>query len=246
MPQTLARTKPKLIKKRVTLTAGSKTTVHIAQFDRRQVQPRIVQFEESMELLKWCNENSQAYAVNGGFFTVENGRHMGELWLGGKRISLGLSEFNRGCLHIDENFGCILERRNYLPEGACQNLIEAGPLLVKEGEVLIDDCDAEGFSSESKFFDSDISSGRHPRTVLAANEDCLWALVCEGRHEQEAGLTLKEAAEFCQSLGATEALNLDGGSSSSLVFDSKLINTPRTDDEVLASGRAISTAIIFE
>jgi exopolysaccharide biosynthesis protein len=57
---------------------------------------------------------------------------------------------------------------------------------------------------------------------------------------------LKEAAEFCQRLGATEALNLDGGSSSSLVFGGKMINTPRTDDEALPHGRAISTAIIFE
>lgn len=246
MPKVLTKSKPKLIKKRVKLSDGKTTSVYISQTKRAHAQLKIVHFEKPTLLLKWCQENGKVHAVNGGFFTVEDGKHMGELWLDGKRINQGLSEFNRGCLHIDKNFACILERRNYLPDAMRNNLIEAGPLLVKEGEILIDDKDVEGFSAESKFFDSDISAGRHPRTMLAGNEDHIWAIVCEGRQLDEAGMTLKEAAEFCQALGATEALNLDGGSSSSLVFDSKLVNTPRTDHGAFPSGRAISTAIIFE
>lgn len=248
MPQVLKKTKPKLTKKRIVVSPGKRTTIHIAEFKRRSVRPRIVHFDKSIKLLKWCHENNQDYAVNGGFFIVKNGEHMGELWLGGKNISQSLSEFTRGCLQISEDHECVLDRRNYLPNNPTENLIEAGPLLIKEGEILvndIDDIDHEGFSAESRFFDSDITAGRYPRTILAANEDYLWAVVCEGRHEQEAGLSLREAAEFCLGLGATEALNLDGGSSSSLVFDKKLINTPRTNEELLLAGRPIKTAIVF-
>lgn len=245
MPQTLAKTKPKLRKKRVYLSSGKRTTIHIAEFEKRSVRTRIVHFDKSIELVKWCRENGHDYAVNGGFFIVESGEHMGELWLDGKSISPSLSEFSRGCLQIGEDYECVLDRRNYLSNNPAKNLIEAGPLLIKEGEILVNDTDHEGFSAESRFFDSDITAGRYPRTVLAANEDYLWAVACEGRHEQEAGLTLKEAAEFCLGLGATEALNLDGGSSSSLVFGKKLINTPRTNEEVLPAGRPIRTAIVF-
>ena len=55
-----------------------------------------------------------------------------------------------------------------------------------------------------------------------------------------------ELAETLIALGAIQALNLDGGGSTSLVAGGRLRNTPReSHGVVLAGGRPVSTAIAF-
>ena len=72
-------------------------------------------------------------------------------------------------------------------------------------------------------------------------------MVCDGRAADEAGLTLRELADVFVALGATSAINLDGGGSASLVCDGELQNRPREDHGlVLAGGRPVSTALVFE
>ena len=63
----------------------------------------------------------------------------------------------------------------------------------------------------------------------------------------DAGMTLPELADALLTLGATDALNLDGGGSASLVHGGRLRNRPRGEHGVdLLDGRAIATAIVFE
>jgi exopolysaccharide biosynthesis protein len=53
-------------------------------------------------------------------------------------------------------------------------------------------------------------------------------------------------AEALLALGATDALNLDGGGSASLVCGGRLRNTPReAHDMPVPGGRAITTALVF-
>ena len=69
------------------------------------------------------------------------------------------------------------------------------------------------------------------------------AFACDGRAHDEAGLTLDELAATMARLGAREALNLDGGGSTSLVCAGRLRNNPREAHEVaVPGGRAIATA----
>jgi exopolysaccharide biosynthesis protein len=46
-------------------------------------------------------------------------------------------------------------------------------------------------------------------------------------------------------LGATDAVNLDGGSSSSQISGNTLINRPRTNDQESSNGFPIHNAIVF-
>ena len=88
--------------------------------------------------------------------------------------------------------------------------------------------DAEGFSAGAHQFDSDITDGRYPRAALGADRGGrLLAVVCDGRADDDAGLTMGELAEAMVALGATHALNLDGGGSTSLVCGGALRNRPR-------------------
>jgi hypothetical protein len=137
-----------------------------------------------------------------------------------------------------------IARRDELPFSPSGDLLQAGPLLVRDGRVVSGD--EEGFSAGADQFDSDITVGRHPRAALGCDGERVIALVCEGRADGEAGLTLDELASTMAGLGAREALNLDGGGSASLVCDRRLRNTPREAHEVIVpGGRAIATAFVF-
>ena len=122
------------------------------------------------------------------------------------------------------------------------------PLLVRRGAVAVArGADPEGFSAGARQFDSDITDGRHPRAALAVTDDArLLAVACDGRADDEAGLTLAELAEALVALGATSALNLDGGGSTSLVAGGELVNVPRAKHGVsLPAGRPVPTALAF-
>jgi exopolysaccharide biosynthesis protein len=119
-------------------------------------------------------------------------------------------------------------------------LVEDGRSLIRKGT------DPEGFSAGSGQFDSDITAGRYPRAALGLTEEELIAIVSEGRHDDEAGVTMGELADALAGLGATEAINLDGGGSASLVIDGKLRNTPREEHHLeIPGGREIATALHF-
>ncbi len=70
---------------------------------------------------------------------------------------------------------------------------------------------------------------RHPRTALGWNpvSRVLWVVVVEGRREGVSeGMTLPELTELIRALGATQALNLDGGGSSVMVVRGEMVSRP--------------------
>jgi hypothetical protein len=190
-----------------------------------------------------------AEAIVGGFFIRPAGTPLGELRTSG--IARPARPFDapwgdvRACLHVVGGH-VALARRDALPADPPGDLLQAGPLLVRDGAPCVDG-DVEGFSAGQGQFDSDITAGRYPRAALALRADGrLLAVACDGRADDEAGLTLAELAETLVALGARTALNLDGGGSTSLVCGGRLRNVPREDHGVvLAGGRPVSTVIAF-
>lgn len=73
-----------------------------------------------------------------------------------------------------------------------------------------------------------ISPRRAPRTVIANyKDDQLLILVTDGYNEAgSSGATLAELQDILKGYGTIDAYNLDGGGSSTLVFNGKLINKP--------------------
>lgn len=84
--------------------------------------------------------------------------------------------------------------------------LAAGPMLVHEGKELT-------YDTQDVIF-----TRRHPRSVVGTRSDGrVVLLVIDGRSEEHAaGTTVAETAYIARQLGLTEALNLDGGGSSSL------------------------------
>jgi hypothetical protein len=235
---------------RLALDDGATTTVHVARFPRATTRTAVVGFARPRRLIEWCREAGVGHAIVAGFFIRPEGRPLGELRIdgiardhvpfatpwGGRRTCVALHD---GAVEIDS--------RAALPRSPAGDLLEAGPLLVRDGKSAIEGVsDPEGFSSASQQFDSDITAGRYPRAALGVTGDQLIALASDGRAKDEAGLTLGELAEAMVALGSDRAINLDGGGSTSLVFDGALRNIPREEHGVrIAGGRPVATALTF-
>jgi len=129
-----------------------------------------------------------------------------------------------------------------------KNILQAGPLLLKDSIIHSDFTE---FVINSHEFDSDITADRHPRTIFGFNDKYYFFLVVDGRTRKSAGLYLEECCDLVQQLGFTNAINLDGGASSTLIEGNRLINHPRIklSDKlsipVFRSERKISTALII-
>ena len=67
----------------------------------------------------------------------------------------------------------------------------------------------------------------NPRTAIGyIDENHYVFVVSDGRTEESEGLSLYQLSHFMKSLGCTTAYNLDGGGSSSMVFQGNIINNP--------------------
>ena len=82
------------------------------------------------------------------------------------------------------------------------------------------------FCDEEVFFDTSIPKV-HPRTAIGyTNEGEMLLLVVDGRQSESRGVNLDELAWIMKDIGAVEALNLDGGGSSSIFVNGILLNKP--------------------
>jgi exopolysaccharide biosynthesis protein len=105
------------------------------------------------------------------------------------------------------------------PWKGVEELLGAGPMLVADGALHNTEV-AECFQSLG-------GTSRHPRTAAGWAEDgTLLLLVLDGRSKASRGATLNETAAILLAHGAHEALNLDGGGSTTLWVAGQVLNQP--------------------
>ena len=82
----------------------------------------------------------------------------------------------------------------------------------------------------------------HPRTAIGldAARQTLWIVAAEGRHEGAAGLSVAQTAMLLRELGATDAINLDGGGSTTLSTRGRQrMRRPDNEHELRVIGNAL-------
>ncbi|MHB8636106.1 MAG: phosphodiester glycosidase family protein [Fimbriimonadaceae bacterium] len=100
-----------------------------------------------------------------------------------------------------------------------KNVIGGGPILLKDGKVVID------YALER--FKKAFAEDRHPRTIIGRTKSGdLWLVAIDGRSAISVGATLLEAAHIMQRLGCVDAVNLDGGASTTFDLFGTTVNRP--------------------
>jgi hypothetical protein len=109
------------------------------------------------------------------------------------------------------------------PHGMSPTLIVGGwPRILRDGVNV---------ASEAPIVEGTLSGNaekRHPRTAVGFSRDSstLFLVVVDGRSERSAGVTLVELATLMRTLGAWDAMNFDGGGSTTMVVGGALVNAP--------------------
>ena len=108
---------------------------------------------------------------------------------------------------------------DWLQEGVV-HAIGGGPRLLRNGEIDV--------TGQEERFQADITQGRAPRTALGvtASGELLLVTVNGRQSNISIGMTLEELAELMRQLGAVDAMNLDGGGSSTMVVRGIVLNAP--------------------
>ena len=110
-----------------------------------------------------------------------------------------------------------------------KDAVSFAPFLVVNGEPVIKSGNG--------------GQGIAPRTAIGQKKDgTILLLVTDGRQVGSVGATLKDIQDILLSYGAYNAANLDGGSSTTMVFDDKIVNNPSSKDGV----RFIPTAFLVK
>ena len=116
---------------------------------------------------------------------------------------------------------------------AAEDVVGGVPQLIRKGRIDIT-------WQEEKASKSFVET-RHPRTAVAKMKDGKFLMMTvDGRQPGvSVGMTLQELAEYLLSLGAVDAMNLDGGGSTTMFLDGKVVNNPSDKEGERKVGDAI-------
>jgi len=104
----------------------------------------------------------------------------------------------------------------------CENLIQAGPMLLLNGQ----------FKTDTESFKANILDKRHPRTIMGTDGTRSFWAVIDGRNARHSrGATIEETRWVAKSLGLVSAINMDGGGSSQLIWRGLPVNVPSDGKE---------------
>ncbi|MCH9609565.1 MAG: hypothetical protein S4CHLAM45_14970 [Chlamydiales bacterium] len=210
-------------------------------------------------VLSLSSRKNATGGVNGGFFSF-NGFPSGILKIDGKwyglpvkpRGAIGWTEggknvvFDQLLTHL-EGVDFRIDPQIDCATGdeweAMDHIVGGAPLLVHKGKRVVD------FSSEETR--ATFLTNRHARTAVGLLSNGNWVfVVVDGKQPHlSLGMTMDELACFMEDLGCVEALNLDGGGSSTFVYQGEVINHPLGDgydhDNNLQVLRSVSDAILI-
>ena len=162
-------------------------------------------------------DNDAILAINGDYYGAREKGYViknGELYR-----DTAVSGQEDLVIYEDGLFGIIREDEitadELIADGAV-NTLSFGPALVESGRVTVGENEEVARAMSS-----------NPRTAIGIKADGTYLfVVADGRTEESEGLSLYDLAEFMKELGAVTAYNLDGGGSSTMVFNGNVINNP--------------------
>ncbi len=200
---------------------NEKQNIVVVEVKRRAISNYKFEIAYSDSTLKktslFGEETNARIALNGGFFDVSKGGSVA---------------------YLESNGNVIARNRNYKEKWAKSDSLLNGAIIVDySGNLIIEKAKNESFYEQSSLEKSVLVSGpillvggqktalensdfvrkRHPRSCLCETaERSILFIAIDGRSETASGMNLKETQEFLLRLNCRNAINLDGGGSTTL------------------------------
>lgn len=159
-------------------------------------------------------------AINGDYYSARSGYVIrnGVLY---RDTSAGQDQ--EDLVIYDDGTMAVVSEGDYtaqeLLDGGAEQVLSFGPGLVENGQISVTTAE-----------EVDKAKVSNPRTAIGQIDSLHYVLVvADGRTSESKGLSLYEMAEFLQGLGVKNAYNLDGGGSSTMVFNGAVVNNPTTN-----------------
>jgi len=164
--------------------------------------------------------------INGGFFNMDSGG---------------------GVTYFEINDTVISRKRNPKLKYGIEDSIMNGAIIMSDSNLILQPAHSEQFYDSSKqetavlitgpllLLNSEkmkipymkFSNNRHPRTCLCINEESIAFITIDGRQRNAEGMNLNEVQEFLLNIGCVDAVNLDGGGSTTMwTQDKGIVNFP--------------------
>jgi len=183
-------------------------------------------------------------AVNGSYFDMKVGGAWVFLQADGKQVAGNKSKviFSHSGAFAEDTSGAlvILKRTEtdweYSPK--YKYVMSAGPIMIHDGEI----CEIDSVA---------FNLNRHPRTAVGLTKnDHLILVTVDGRQKEAVGMNIPELTELMKDLKCTDALNLDGGGSTTMYIKGKehlgIVNYPTDNKKFDHNGqRPVSNAILI-
>ncbi len=190
--------------------------------------------KDGMTVEMFAKRNNAVAAINGGGFADENGFGSGGTPTGivirNGNLVYGSETTVSSVVAFDENDRLIVGRMSGAEalEKNIRDAVSFGPAFIVNGEPM----EVSG-----------TSGGVNPRTVIGQRADgAVLLLVIDGRQAHSLGATYKDCIDVMLQYGAVNAANLDGGSSTAMVYNGDLVNSCVS----LYGSRYIPTAFIVK
>lgn len=165
-----------------------------------------------------AQENNAIFAINGDYYGF---RDTGLIIRNGilyRDVARNASDNQALTINSKGELGIVTEGEvsgSSLIEGGILQSFSFGPVLVQDGRLAVGSSSARG------------SKGANPRTAIGQISPLHYiVIVADGRTNESNGMTLNQLAQEFVERGATVAYNLDGGGSSTMWFNGRIINNP--------------------
>lgn len=179
--------------------------------------------------------NNAILAINGDYYGAQEIGYV--LRNGILYRSVSDSDQEDLVIHKDGSFEIINEvniSADSLYNGGARQILSFGPALVEDGKISVTTQDEVGKAMAS-----------NPRTAIGIIDELHYVfVVSDGRTSESEGLSLYELAAFMQTLNVSIAYNLDGGGSSTMVFNGEVINNPTTNGKKIKE-RSVSDIVFI-
>ncbi len=220
-------------------------TVSVIRYSRKHFKTSIILPEKLTRLSAIAESTNADFGVNAGYWDVSKGVPSTFLQLNGEQLAVtadaeksrvdGLLCVGKRRIVIDQ---CKADEESHYAE-KFEDILASGPMLIDEGEAI------DHSQTPGSFY-----TQRHPRTAIGTDKrGNLYLVVVDGRSKGNAdGVTIPEFINLCSWLGLRDAINLDGGGSSTMwTVDEGVINYPSDNRKFDHAGeRRISSGIVVK